>query len=78
MAVQTSDRTRFNQQMDKLVENVVSRNLVSPEYRAEYVKAAGLFKRVAETDPQLAQELLFSATMLSYYFAIGVISKFTH
>jgi len=36
-----------------------------------------LYRRVAEYDPELAAELLLNSMMLSYYFAVGVVSKFT-
>ena len=48
MSDQAINVIHFNQHMDKLVENLISRNLVSSEYRVEYVKAAGLYRRVAE------------------------------
>jgi hypothetical protein len=41
------------------------------------VEVVNLYRRVAEYDPQLAQELFFSATLLSYYFAVEVVCKFT-
>jgi hypothetical protein len=67
MTKNLTELDKFNRRMDELVENVISRNLVSPEYRAEYVKAAGLYRRVAEYDPRLAQEFLLSTTMLTLF-----------
>jgi hypothetical protein len=75
MANQSSDLTRFNKRMDELVENVVSTNLISPEFRREYVKATSLLRRVAQYDTQLAYDLYVSIAMFSYAFGIGVIEK---
>lgn len=69
------DRVRFGRWVGELVANVTARNLLTQEFRAEYVKAANPYKRVAEYDPDLASELFFSAMMLSYTFAVGVTKK---
>jgi hypothetical protein len=71
---QSDDLTRFNKWMDELVENVVSTNLNSPEFRKEYIKATNLLRRVAEYDTQLASELYVSMTRFSYTFGIGVVN----
>ncbi|MDV3277114.1 MAG: hypothetical protein LYZ69_01435 [Nitrososphaerales archaeon] len=68
-------RIAFDRRVDGLVSNVMKQDLLSPEFRTEYVKATSLFKRVAEFDPGLASELFFSAMMLSYTFAVGVTDK---
>jgi hypothetical protein len=75
MASQTDDLTRFNKWMDALVENVVSTNLISPEFRKEYIKATNLLRRVAQYDTQLAYDLYVSMTMFSYTFGVGVIKS---
>jgi hypothetical protein len=61
--------------MDALVENVVSTNLISPEFRKEYIKATNLLRRVAQYDTQLAYDLYVSMTMFSYTFGVGVIKS---
>jgi hypothetical protein len=72
MSYQETERIRFNQWIDELVGNVISRNLGTAEFRAEYVKAANLYKRVAEFDPKLASDLWLSTMMVSYTFALGI------
>ena len=61
--------------MDELVENVLGQNLLTPEFRAEYVKAVSLYRRVAEYDTELAWELFVSTAMYCYSFFDGVIEK---
>ena len=75
MTNQELDKIRFNARMDSLVENVIARNLLSPEFRAEYVKAADLYRRVADHDARLASEILFSSMMLCYHFAVASTAK---
>jgi len=75
MSNQKPDLVRFNSRMDELVENVISGNLLTPEFRTEYIKAVGLYRRVAEYDTQLAGELFISTAMFSYRFAVGVIAE---
>lgn len=70
-----NERIRFNERIDGLVRHAISQDIGSPEFRAEYVKAAGLLKRVAEYNPELASELLLSLWMYAYHFALGVTSK---
>jgi len=41
------------------------------------VKAATLYKRVAEYDVELASELLPNTMMFAYTFAMGIIGKVT-
>ena len=72
---QKTNLVRFNEEMDELVANVISNNLGTPEFRTEYVKAANLYKRVAEYDVELASELLPSTMMFAYTFALGIIDK---
>ena len=75
MKYQSAELTRFNKRIDELVENVISRDLVSPEFRREYVRAVSLLRQVAEYDTQLAAELLVSMAVVSYTFGIGVIKE---
>ena len=75
MISQKTESTRFNRRLDELVENVMNHKDFSPEFTREYVKATNLYRRVAEYDVNLAEELLISAWMYSYYFAIGITNK---
>jgi hypothetical protein len=77
MAFHEAERTRFNDWIDEMVGNVISRNLGTAEFRAEYVKAASLYKRVAVSDPKLASELWLSTMMMSYTFARGIAKEFS-
>jgi hypothetical protein len=75
MEQQKQNQAQFSKKMDQLVQNVISQNVGTPEFRAEYVKATNLYRRVAEYDVQLAQELLLSTFMFAYTFAIGTTEK---
>ncbi|MGP8125135.1 MAG: hypothetical protein ACLQEQ_04600 [Nitrososphaerales archaeon] len=75
MSNQRPDLVRFNRRMDELIENVVGQNLLTPEFRAQYVKAVGLYRRVAESDTELAWDLFVSTAMYSYSFFEGLIEK---
>jgi hypothetical protein len=75
MASQSTDLTRFNRRMDQLVENVVSTNSLTPEFRKEYIRTTNLLRRVAEYDSDLACELFVSIAMFSYTLGAGVINK---
>ena len=71
----TTDRTRFNHRMDELVAHVIREDVLTPEFREQYVKATGLYRRVAEYDVDLAWDLFVSTMMFSYTFGVGVTSK---
>jgi hypothetical protein len=71
MINQRSEITRFNRKLDGMVENVMNHNDFEPEFTREYVEATNLYRRVAEYDVQLAQELLSSTLLFAYYFAVA-------
>ena len=74
--MKTPDQISFNKRMDELIQNVLSQNLLTPEFRAEYVKAMNLYRRVAEYDTQLAWDILDSTFMYCCTFSLGIIEKF--
>jgi len=61
--------------MDELAQNVASRNLGTPEFRVEYIKATNLYKKVAQFDVDLAGELFINTVMFCYTFGIGVLRE---
>ncbi len=63
--------------MDELVQNVISNDLGTPSFRAQYVRTCDLLRRVADHDPALARELLVEVLMFGYKFAESTISKST-
>ena len=65
--------TEFNNLMDESVQNVISQNLLTPKFRSEYVRAVGLFKKVAEYDVKLAMELYISMIMFSLEWTTGIV-----
>ena len=75
MAEQKADLVRFNRRLDELVDNVMGSNLGTAEFRAEYVKATNLYRRVAVYDVGLASDLFLSALMFSYHFKLDICNK---
>ena len=63
----------FNRKMDGLVENILARNLGTPEFRAQHVRAVNLCRRVAEHDVDLASELFFTFIMLGIHFGLAAL-----
>lgn len=65
----------FNARMDRLVENIIGKDLLTPEFRKECIAATNLYRRVAEYDTGLAMELMFSTFMIAYEFTRGVVKN---
>jgi len=68
-------KARFNPRMDELVAHVTREDLLTPEFREQYVKATSLYRRVAEYDVDLAWDLFVSTMVFSYTFGVAVTLK---
>ena len=69
------DVTRFNKRIEELIENIPSQNLLTPQFRTEYVRVMNLYKKVADYDTQLARDILESTFMFTYAFAAGCLEE---
>ena len=53
----------------------MSNDLLTPEFRREYIKATKLYRRVAEYDTDLANDIMVSTFLISYEFIKGVVKE---
>ncbi len=64
MTLDTSERVRFNIYLDGVLSNMYDRDLFSQDFRKQFSKMVSLYRRIAEYDVKLAQEVSIEAMIL--------------